>query len=59
MLILYTEQQLKESYEDFMHNLLKTGLSVHSLEEFRDIFEQEYKEQYLERKGVYGRRKRY
>lgn len=59
MLILYTEQQLKESYEDFKHNLLKTGLSVPSLEEFRDIFEQEYKEQYLERKGVYGRRKRY
>jgi|TARA_R100001224_G_scaffold22860_2_gene11852 hypothetical protein len=59
MLILYTENQLKEAYLEFKDNIAKsTPLTVPTLEEFRVIFEQEHVQQYFDTLENDGRRKK-
>lgn len=59
MLILYTENQLKEAYLEFKDNIVKsTPLTVPTLEEFRVIFEQEHAQQYFDTLENDGRRKK-
>ena len=59
MLILYTENQLKEAYLEFKDNITNsTPLTVPTLEEFRVIFEQEHVPQYFDTLENDGRRKK-
>jgi hypothetical protein len=59
MLILYTENQLKEAYLEFKDNIANsTPLTVPTLEEFRVIFEQEHVQQYFDTLENDGRRKK-
>ena len=59
MLILYTENQLKEAYLEFKDNIAKsTPLQVPTLEEFRVIFEEEHVQQYFDTLESDGRRKK-
>jgi hypothetical protein len=59
MLILYTENQLKEAYLEFKDNIAKsTPLTVPTLEEFRVIFEQEHAQQYFDTLENNERRKK-
>jgi|TARA_A100001515_G_scaffold131942_1_gene120030 hypothetical protein len=59
MLILYTENQLKEAYLEFKDNIANsTPLQVPTLEEFRVIFEEEHVQQYFDTLESDGRRKK-
>jgi hypothetical protein len=47
MILLYTEKVLKEAYSQYILDLAKTSVVVvPTLEEFRVIFEEYWKEQY-------------
>jgi len=46
-MLLYTEKVLKEAYSQYILDLAQTNVvEVPTLEEFRDIFEEYWKEQY-------------
>ena len=46
-MLLYTEKVLKEAYSQYILDLAQTNVvEVPNLEEFRDIFEEYWKEEY-------------
>ena len=63
-LLLYTEEQLKYAYIDYIRKLEKNNyenklqVKVPTLEEFRVIFEEEHVQQYFDTLESDGRRKK-